>query len=96
MSEPKFHVGQKVAVCAHDLSIIIPASTVLASCFANAGDLIRDATGKNRSLTQVKRTAWNYMVENGKGHWFRETSLRPLNDDDYKPETTESEKEVAR
>ena len=89
MSEPKFHVGQKVAVLTAGLEVVLPTATV--STVSHYGGGMR-----RHPITNVARqvpACWQYQVAESPypdicyGEWC----LRPLKDDDYTIETEEQE-----
>ena len=81
MSEPKFHVGQAVAVCTKDFELIIPKTLVTAKRYDEEG------------ITHYQGRAWKtlagwwYQAEGaidsarGEPWWIREPSLRAIDPD---------------
>lgn len=92
MSGPKFHVGQRVAVCTRNLLVVIPSTVVIKVRWTDATDsVLSHLTGK----THRQIAEFGYLVKDspiglfGQPIWFSESSLRPLNDDDYKDDETQ-------
>lgn len=102
MSEPLYSVGQHVAVCSRCLTVVIPATKVVASELRSPGLYDHPITG----LTHMRQDwRWAYLVEhsprgrNGKLIWLSEIALRPINPDEYLDTThqsTESREGVAQ
>lgn len=89
-SAPKFSVGQKVAVCTSDLSVVIPETFVVAYSFLPKR-LARDISGEVRPF----REGWYYKVRDaplsldGLPVSFFEPCLREVDDDDYEEQEEE-------
>lgn len=81
MSNPKFHIGQHVAVCTPCLQTVIPKTAVLALKYF-------DGCGFNVGTGQLQHYAgWLYEVD-GEEFQLREICLRPID-----PDTEYSEEE---
>jgi hypothetical protein len=84
MTEAKYHVGQLVAVCTSDLSVVIPETRVVARNLDPCG-FYRDWRGNLAYLP----SGWAYQVADartnprGGEHWFAERCLRPIDKDEY-------------
>jgi hypothetical protein len=82
MSNPKFSIGDKVAVCTADLSIVIPATVVLDRRWSEGARII---TGNSPALY----TGWSYLVA-GAPLFGREYCLRPILPGEYLTTSEES------
>lgn len=101
MTEPKFHLGQKVAVCAglvrNPPARIIP-ETVVETVQWHPKAISTDADTGEELLFEA---GWWYGVDdpiptwNGMRCLYRESELRPLKDNDYTIESEDQEKESA-
>jgi hypothetical protein len=86
MTEPKFHVGQRVAVCTQDLSFILPETIVTGVEFQPAGPFCHPQTLAIRFFA----ASWAYTVAGGerdplgRACWYDECSLRPIDKDEYR------------
>lgn len=91
MSEPKFSVGQRVAVCTSTLGTVIPVTTVVSSRLLPAGSRYQNID--TWQVGVLGKDTWAYTVADAPHqHEFAEWCLRPLNDDDYTESTDELER----
>ncbi len=86
MSEPLYHVGQKVAVCTSNLSTVIPETSIT--------NLKWVEFALSRNLGGIEQNIWAYAVADH-DVFIAERCLRPLLDDDYKTESEEQERSNA-
>jgi hypothetical protein len=86
MSNPKFSVGDLVAVCTTPLNIVIPKTRVIEVSFAHQFISI-NMGGK------VGVNVWSYKVADH-SDWFAEWTLRPHQPGDYTESTLESHKPI--
>lgn len=95
MSEPKFQVGQSVAVMAFDPTVtnptvVIPKTTVRAMRYFESGTIYEWEGGYEWT---PPCSMWMYEVESEPRFYFDEKRLRPIDpDNEYKD--TEQEKEL--
>jgi hypothetical protein len=90
MSEPKYHVGQKVAACGFSDGYgwcVVPEAHITDVVYVNEDELYTTSWGITY-CNDVER--WRYELSVGP-HAYREKSIRPLNDDDYREDTSELE-----
>lgn len=93
MSEPKFQIGQRVAVCSLTPwwgLLVIPEALVVGINYVNQGELYTSNYGVEY---HIRTEGWIYEINIGP-HAYYEKALRPLNDGDY-TETEEQQKEKA-
>lgn len=96
MTEPKFHIGQRVAVCCFpQYSLVIPETRITEIVWINGGVWITEKGA------EVVPKGFRYRVADsgiapvsGKPWLIREWHIRPLNDDDYKDEETEDSRPI--
>jgi len=87
MTEPKFAIGERVAVCTPCLTVVIPATVVVESDWSPADEKFIDPlTG---GVVDGGPACWVYQVADDK-HWFAESYLRPIDKDEYR-ETEQQE-----
>lgn len=75
MSNPKFAVGERVAVCTTPLNVVIPKTKVVEVTFSPKMQLV-NMGGK------VALNVWNYRVADHSS-WFAEWTLRPIFPGEY-------------
>jgi hypothetical protein len=89
MSNPKFAVGDLVAVCSSDLSVVIP-STIITARKLTSGGPARDLSTREIIYCGER---WQYQVEDfktvhrGNPVWINERCLRPILPDEYDEDT---------
>lgn len=88
MREPKFKIGDDVAVCTKSLHIVIPKTKVIEIKWQEDWPIYVQKQFKGY------RTGWFYEVE-GSRFSFAEKALRKIGDDDYTL-TEEEEREHER
>ena len=100
MIEPLYSIGQAVAVCTPNLSVVIPRTHVEVIRWLQAGEYISPITG---APVTRSRPGWEYLVVEspvslrGNRVWFREHSLRRLDPADYlDPATTDTEEPMEK
>lgn len=85
---PLYQIGQKVAVCGHSLRrgwVIIPQTVITRITKVRFGDFHQNSWGVDYI---ADLNGFVYEVEVGP-HSFREKSIRPYRDDDYKEDQSE-------
>lgn len=93
MTEPKFSIGQHVAVCGKTLLIVLPSTIIEAVRWAKHMEAVRSFVGPH--YTQVSSGDGYYYWVAGTDRWIRERSIRPINPDtEYQDTEQEKEKEV--
>jgi hypothetical protein len=83
---PKFAVGDRVAVCSSDCSVVIPDTRVKRRSLKPFA--AHQITGR------MYLDIWLYKVVGDDG-WFWEHSLRPVRPDEYDESPTTTEREVS-
>lgn len=85
MSEPKFSIGDRVAVCTSNFQVVLPATIVRS--------FRKKPAGYNRDpITSVigwLPERWSYLVDGCK-YFVCEWCLRPIQPDEYTEPSTES------
>jgi hypothetical protein len=95
MSNPKFAVGDLVAVCNSSLTIVIPETRITDICFKQAG-VYRNFLGEKKYLPD----RWAYVVLNApcsdrvKKVWFSEWCIRPIIPGEYLSSTLNTQSPV--
>jgi hypothetical protein len=83
MNNPKFAIGDKVAVCSFDLKVVFPVAEIVARHFCPEGYSIDYSTKQ----TLIFNAAWYYQVDqgpigiDGTLAGIDEAFLRPINPD---------------
>jgi hypothetical protein len=96
VSEPKFQVGDRVAVCTSNLAVVIPITAVTEREYQDRGYWRDPVQGGLREFS----AGWAYCIEacprdsQGRRTWFAEWTLRPIQPDEY-TERSEQEKELS-
>jgi hypothetical protein len=86
VNNPKFSIGQHVAVCTAQLNIVIPATVITGRKWTNA-----DWADQNGHSVPAK-PGWLYLTSDCE-RWLREKVLRPIDPDtEYQDE---QEREVS-
>jgi hypothetical protein len=88
MSNPKFSVGQRVAVCTAELDIVIPQTVVVWVKYFYSYVIIQ-----NGKIVRCQ-PGWGYRVHGFPG-FLAERCLRPIDDDEYREDSTEMDSEVS-
>jgi hypothetical protein len=86
MSNPKFSVGDLVAVCTTPLNVVIPKTCVTDVSFVHEFVLINMGG-------EVRKNTWGYKVADH-SDWFAEWTLRPHQPGEYLESTLESHKPI--
>ena len=91
MTEPKFAVGQHVAVCTSALDLVIPMTTIIRTRYFPSGMHIDPVDELRKPISAT----WVYKVADDR-EWIAEWCLRPIDPDtEYLPEQ-EAERTVSQ
>lgn len=90
MSDPKFQIGQAVAVFSLQSMVAIPATTIVDVAFVPKG-AIREQYGTGEKCRQ-KFDKYVYVVDKLPGYSIAEACLRPIDPDKEYQDEQEQEK----